>query len=135
MDFRKENGQYEPMTVFSQAGLTDIIMLLLIFFLLTSSFVTNVGIQVNVPQADAGTLTDSRHIPVAITPDGTFYVNGEQVARGSLSGVLRSEHQRNPQGMLVIRADRDARVDDAVYVMNIGKALNMNIVMATERSN
>jgi len=133
MDFRRGSKKLEPLTLFSQSSLTDIILLLLIFFLLTSSFVTNFGIRVNIPRAEAGTTTDTRHISVAITPEGTFFVEGEQVARASLSVAIRQAYQNKPQGTLVIRADKDAKVEDAVNVMNIGKALNMRIVMATER--
>jgi biopolymer transport protein ExbD len=134
MDFRKGSKKFEPLTMFSQSSLTDIILLLLIFFLLTSSFVTNFGIRVDVPRAEAGATTDPQHISVAITAEGTFFVQGEQVATGNLSSTIRQEYQNNPQATLVIRADRNSRVDDAVRVMNIGQALNMNIVMATERS-
>lgn len=134
MDFRKDSVKMEPLTMFSQSSLTDIILLLLIFFLLTSSFVTNFGIRVNVPQAESAVTTDAQQISVAITAEGDFFVNGEQVTRGNLSAAIREAHQNRPNSSLVVRADREARIDDAVRVMNIGQALNMNIVMATERN-
>lgn len=134
MDFREDRGIKEPLTTFSQSSLTDIILLLLIFFLLTSSFVTNFGIRVNVPQAESSVTNQSQQVSVAITPEGNFFVDGEQVDRASLSNAIRSAYQNKPNASLVVRADRDARVDDAVRAMNIGKALNMNIVMATERN-
>jgi len=133
MDFRKESEKKEPLAMFSQSSLTDIILLLLIFFLLTSSFVTNFGIKVNVPRAEAGTTAEAQQISVVITSEGNFFVNGEQVSRGNLSIAIREANQQRPNSTLVVRADRDARVDDAVQAMNIGKALNLNIVMATER--
>jgi len=134
MDFREDSNIKEPLYMFSQSSLTDIILLLLIFFLLTSSFVTNFGIRVNVPQAEASVTTNATQISVAITPEGTFYVDGEQVPRANLSLAIRQAYQNKPNASLVVRADRDARVDDAVRAMNIGRALNMNIVMATERN-
>ncbi len=133
MDFRKDSVKMEPLSMFSQSGLTDIILLLLIFFLLTSSFVTNFGIRVNVPQAESSVTSNAQQISVAITAQGDFFVDGEQASRGNLSTVIRQAYQNKPNASLVVRADRDARVDDAVRVMNIGQALNMNIVMATER--
>ncbi len=134
MNFRKDSLKLEPLTMFSQSSLTDIILLLLIFFLLTSSFVTNFGIRVNVPQAESSVTTQAQQISVAITAAGDFFVNGEQVARGGLSASIRSAYQNNQNATLVVRADRDAKIDDAVQVMNIGQALNLNIVMATERN-
>jgi biopolymer transport protein ExbD len=133
MDFRKNSEKNEPLATFSQSSLTDIILLLLIFFLLTSSFVTNFGIKVNIPRAEAGTTADAQQISVAITNEGNYFVNGEQVSRGNLSNAIRNANQLRPNSTLVVRADRDARVEDAVRAMNIGRALNLNIVMATER--
>lgn len=133
MDFRQGSKKSEPLTMFSQSSLTDIILLLLIFFLLTSSFVTNFGIRVNVPQAEAGTTAEAQQISVAITAEGNFFVDGEQVSRANLSPAIRESYQSKPNATLVVRADRDARVEDAVTAMNIGRALNLTIVMATER--
>lgn len=133
MDFRKDSEKNEPLSMFSQSSLTDIILLLLIFFLLTSSFVTNFGIKVNIPRAEAGTTAEAQQISVAITAEGNFFVNGEQVSTGNLSNAIRNADQQRPNSTLVVRADRDARVEDAVRAMNIGRALNLNIVMATEQ--
>ena len=132
MDFSNDNKR-KPLSMFSQSSLTDIIFLLLIFFLLTSSFVTDHGIMVNIPQAQSSVTMEQNQVSVSITPEGSFFVEGEQVPRAGLADAIRLAYQNKPNSTLVVRADRDARVDDAVQAMNIGKALNMNIVMATER--
>lgn len=134
MNFRDEGVRSEPLTMFSQSSLTDIILLLLIFFLLTSSFVTNFGIRVNVPQAESSVTTEASQVSVAVTPEGDFFVDGEKTPRAGLAAAIRTAYQNKPGATLVVRADKDARVDDAVQAMNIGRALNMNIVMATERN-
>lgn len=134
MEFRKESEIKKPLSVFTLASLTDIVLLLLIFFLLTSSFVANFGIRVNVPRSESSPPMQQQFITVVITPDRTFYVNGDITARGDLATRVRSEYQNHPGTPLVIRADKDAIIDDAVHVMNIGQALNMNILMATERT-
>ncbi|TVQ15551.1 MAG: biopolymer transporter ExbD [Balneolaceae bacterium] len=133
MNFRPINEIRKPLSVFSLSSLTDIVLLLLIFFLLTSSFVANFGIRVNVPRADTSAQTQPQYINVTVTKEGDFYVGGEMVSKSLLATAIRTEYQKNPQGTLVLRADKDAIIDNAVFVMNIGKALNMNIMMATER--
>ena len=133
-DFRRGDKRLEPLSLFTQSSLTDIVLLLLIFFLLTSSFVTNFGIQVNIPKAESGAVTENEYISVAITSDGEFYVEGELTARGSLATAMREARNTKPSGMLVLRADKDATVDDAVRVMNIAKAMNLKLMMATEQS-
>lgn len=132
MDFSKDDNRLEPLTLFSQSSLTDIVLLLLIFFLLTSSFVTNFGIKVDIPKAESGSQTDNRYITVAVTKDGQFYVDGNITSRGMLAPEIRKVASNKPQATLVLRADKNAVIDDAVRVMNIAQALQMKIVMATE---
>jgi biopolymer transport protein ExbD len=132
-DFRRGDKRLTPLSLFSQSSLTDIVLLLLIFFLLTSSFVTNFGIRVEVPRAESSAATDSQFISVAVTKEGEFYVDGDLTARGSLASAIRNARNNKPDGTVVLRADKDAKVDDAVRVMNISKALNLRIIMATEQ--
>lgn len=132
-DFRRGDKRLPPLSLFSQSSLTDIVLLLLIFFLLTSSFVTNFGIRVEVPKAESSAATESQFISVAVTENGEFYVDGNLTARGSLATAIRTARNNKPQGTVVLRADKDAKVDDAVRVMNISKALNLKIIMATEQ--
>ncbi|MCH8568624.1 MAG: biopolymer transporter ExbD [Balneolales bacterium] len=134
MNFRSENEAKKPLSVFTLSSLTDIVLLLLIFFLLTSSFVTNFGIRVNVPRAESSAQVQQQFINIAITPQGEFFVEGERVQREQVAAKVRQLHQQNPGSSMVIRADRDAIIDDAVHVMNIAQALNMTVLMATERT-
>lgn len=132
-DFRKGDKSLAPLSLFSQSSLTDIVLLLLIFFLLTSSFVTNFGIRVDVPRAESSASTDPQFISVAVTKEGEFYVDGDLTARGSLAAAIREARNNKPEASVVLRADKDAKVDDAVRVMNVSKALNLKIIMATEQ--
>lgn len=134
MDFQKDEDRIKPLTLFSQSSLTDIVLLLLIFFLLTSSFVTNFGIKVDIPKAETGAQTENQFISVAITKDGEYYVDGNITSSGMLASSIREARNNKPQGALVLRADKEAIVDNAVRVMNIAKALELRIIMATERN-
>jgi len=133
MDFRDDEDRMEPLTMFSQSSLTDIVLLLLIFFLLTSSFVTNFGIKVDIPKAETGAQTKNQFISVAVTKQGNYYVDGDRVSSSQLAAKIRQVKQNKPQGTLVLWADKDAIINNAVRVMNIAKALNLKIIMATEK--
>src|SRR5699024_10148866 len=104
------------------------------FFLLTSSFVTNFGIKVDIPKAETGAQTESQFINVAVTKEGKFYVNGEQTEKGQLVSALREVKGSKMDSSLMLRADKDVIIDNAVRVKNDGQALDLIIVMATERS-
>lgn len=134
MDFRKDEERLEPLTLFSQSSLTDIVLLLLIFFLLTSSFVTNFGIKVTLPEAETASQTESQFVNVAITAKGEYFVDGERVTSGMLTNAIREAYRNKPGSSLVLRADKEAIIDNAVRVMNIAGALQMPILLATERN-
>lgn len=121
----------KPISVFSQAGLADVVLLLLIFFLLTSNFIPQFGIQVNLPQANAAAPMESQYVTVAITNDGVFYVDQNRVEEANLMMALREA--RADKVALVVRADEGATVGQLAQVMSIGKALDLRILMATER--
>ena len=122
----------KPLTSFSLAGMTDIVLLLLIFFLLTSSFIPQMGIRVTLPQVDTSAPVDAQYLTVAISEGGTFYVGGERVPRTQLLSSIRSS--RSPQQTaLVLRADRAATIDQFAAVASAAQALDLRVLMATER--
>lgn len=121
----------KPLTAFSMAGLADIVLLLLIFFLLTSSFIPNFGIQVNLPRADTSVPMQSQYVTVVITGDGQFYVNQDRVEESDL--LVRIREAQGDRTALVLRADEAATVGQFAEVAAIAKALDLRVLMATER--
>jgi biopolymer transport protein ExbD len=122
----------EPMTSFSLAGMTDVVLLLLIFFLLTSSFIPQMGIQVTLPQVDSSSPVSEQSITVSLTEDGTYYVAGSPVPRGRLVRELRAV--RTDQTFLILRADQRANIGQFASVASAAQALDMRVLVATERA-
>jgi len=127
-DFSPEE---KPLSTFSLAGLADIILLLLIFFILTSSFVTQFGIQVTLPKTDAGVTADEQYVTVTLTEDGTYFVEQSPVTREELLAAIRTAV--GEKSALLMRADEKASIGQFAVVANIAKALNLRVLMATER--
>ena len=121
----------EPMTDISLAGMTDIVLLLLIFFLLTSSFIPQMGIQVTLPQVDSSSPVEEQSVTVALTQEGTYFVNGTRVASSRLIDEIRAA--RTSQRTLILRADEGATVGQFASVASAARALDMRILVATER--
>ncbi len=128
LDFSNERA---PETSFSFAGLTDIVLLLLIFFLLTSSFIPQMGIRVNLPRTESAAPTESQYITVAVTADGAYYVDQNRVERPQLLSAVREA--AGNRTALVLRADRNATVGQFAAVASVAQALNLRVLMATER--
>ncbi len=121
----------KPLTTFGLAGLADIVLLLLIFFLLTSNFIPQFGIQVNLPEADTAPPMEAQFVTVVITKDGQFYVEQQQTPRDALlDTILEAKGDRQA---LVLRADQEATVAQFATVASIARALEMRVLMATER--
>ncbi len=124
-------SELKPLSAFSMSGLADIILLLLIFFILTSSFVTQFGIQVSLPKAETGATIDQQFVRVTITDEGNYFVQGEPADKDQLLTRIREAESESP--VLLLRADEDATVGQFATVANVAKALNMRVLMATER--
>lgn len=117
---------------FSMSSLTDIIFLLLIFFMLTSSFVTPNALKLMLPRATNKTMT-KQSVRVSITPDITFYVNEKQVPADGLEAAIRREMDTGQeQPAIVVNADKSVPINHVVKVMMIGKKMEAKVVLATE---
>ena len=121
----------KPLSVFSAAGLTDIVLLLLIFFLLTSSFIPQFGIRVNLPNADASAPANPNYVTVIITDDGRFFVEQDEVPREALLDVIANV--KGDRTTVLLRGDESATINQLAAVANVAKALNLTMLMATER--
>ena len=120
----------KAMTGFSMASLTDIVLLLLIFFLLTSSFVTQNGLRVTLPDVASAAPLEQEYVAVTIEADGTFFVDEREVAADSLTAAV--DAVREGRTSLAVYADRDALVKDLAAVASTASALDMRVSIATE---
>lgn len=117
-------------TVFSMSSMTDVIFLLLIFFMLTASFVTPSGLPVNLPTSKSSTIVLQR-VSVTITKDLQYYVNDDKVTKGRLEMTLKNELQ-GKEGIVVLHVDKSVPVDHLVYVAGIATSLEAKVSIATK---
>jgi biopolymer transport protein ExbD len=120
----------KPLSAFSLASLTDIVLLLLIFFLLTSSFVTQYGLQVTLPQVSSTAQLEQLYVAVTITDEGKFYVDDAETTEEAL--VTTIETVKGDREALAVYADEDATVGQLAAVASAGSALNMRVAIATD---
>ena len=109
-----------PITTFQMMSLTDIVFLLLIFFLLSSTFILQTGIKVQVPQTTVGEPTAEKAVIISIAEDESVYLNETQVRRAELVARLRQMIVSREQ-IIIIRADRTLPLDRVVQVMDVAK--------------
>lgn len=96
----------------------DIVFIMLIFFIVTTSFVKESGIDVNPPLAQSAERKDNTTILVAINAQGEVWIDGRIVDIRSVRSVVARLHTLNPQGGVVIQSDSDARTQALISVMD-----------------
>jgi|SRR5882672_3961307 len=115
---------------FSMASMTDLIFLLLIFFMLTSSFVTPSGLPVNLPSSIASTI-EVQKVSVTVTKDLAYFVNDKRVTRNTLEKEL-SRNLGSPNGVVVLHIDKSVPTEELVYVAGVATSLKARVTIATK---
>lgn len=121
MDF----GEIKPArTRLNIAPLVDIVFLLLIFFMLSSHFVDQQGIDVSLPGAGTSTSSDMKTITITITRDNAIFLNNTPVPLEKLSTALGAKIKRSEKKTVTIRADEEIHFGLAVAIIDIAKEVN-----------
>ncbi|PRY15551.1 outer membrane transport energization protein ExbD [Pontibacter ummariensis] len=115
---------------FSMSSMTDIIFLLLIFFMLTSNFVTPSGLPVSLPSSKTSDIVMQK-ISVTITEDLQYYLNDQPVALEEIEPQLTQLLQGTEEGAVVLHVDKTVPVEHLVKVAGIAKNLNASVTLAT----
>ena len=100
----------------------DVVFILLIFFIVTASFVKEAGIEVNRPEAATAVKKERANILVAISDKGDIWINKRKVDIRSVQANIERLKAENPQGTVVIQADKKATTDTLIKVMDSARA-------------
>ena len=126
----------EPLTIFSYSSLTDIVLLLVIFFLLTSQFVVQTGVKVKLPGSKTNEVSEPTKMIVTITSAGVVYVGSDQTTIDMLPGKLTEMRGASEEGNLVIRADKTVQIDVVIKVIDAAKSVGIGkFTIETEKEN
>lgn len=116
---------------FSLAAMTDVILLLLIFFMITSSVANQSAIDVKLPKAENEAPNIPNPLAVSIKADGSYFVDDKPVDKSQLENAIVQRLQNETSPSFTIRADQDSYHKDVVYVMEIAEKNKYNIAIAT----
>lgn len=116
--------------------LTDIFLVLLIIFMITSSAMIESGGKVNLPKAVA-TKSETRGTTVTLTPKQEVFVNQKKVSEDTLEATLKDALNASPDKTVILRGDKDVLFGETVRVMSIIKragATEIAIAAESERA-
>lgn len=111
----------------------DVVFIMLIFFIVTASFVKESGIDVNRPDAQTAQPKERANILVGIGPEGDIWINRRNVEIGAVRANIERLHAENPKGSVVIQADQLADTKYLVSVMDAARQAGVyNVSIAAQ---
>lgn len=115
---------------FSNAGMSDIVFLLLLFFMLTSTLVQPTALKVLLPKGT--TQSNARPMTtVSITKDHQYYIENQPIDLENLEAALQAKVGANPEIYISVHADRNVPLEYVVNVMNIAAKNQYKLILAT----
>jgi biopolymer transport protein ExbD len=116
---------------FSMSSMTDIVFLLLVFFLLTSPSITPEALDLILPSA-SGKSSNVQNATVSITKEGVFFVNNTEVAPENMEAELQQTMSGQEEPTIILRADGEVAMNKAVKVMDIANRNKFKIILAVK---
>jgi biopolymer transport protein ExbD len=108
----------------------DVVFIMLIFFIVTASFIKEAGIDVNRPDAQTREVLENANILVAISEANEIWIDRRRIDPRAVRAVLERLHAENPEGAVVIQADKKAYTETVILVMDsarLAKIFNVSI--------
>jgi biopolymer transport protein ExbD len=124
------NTKHKVQAAFSMSSMTDIIFLLLIFFMLTASFVTPSGLPVNLPSSKSSTIVMQK-VSVTITKDLRYFVDDQRTNIRRLPDDLAAA-LKGQEGVVVLHVDKSVPTEHLINVASIATSLKARVSVATQ---
>lgn len=119
---------------FSMASMTDIVFLLLLFFMITSTMVAPNALKLLLPQSNNQTVAKAI-TTISITADLKFYINEDgdlkRVAISEIEPFLQKVIKEDEETYIALHADKSVPIEQVVTIMNIAKRNNIKMILAT----
>ncbi len=119
---------------FNMASMTDIVFLLLIFFMIASTLVTTSAIDILLPKA-SGKTENKKSVAVSIKKDLTYYIDQKRVGESVLENELITALSSQDKPSIVLRAEKSVPVEHVVKVMDIANRNKFKVILAVKPNN
>ncbi len=111
----------------------DVVFIMLIFFIVTASFVKEAGIDVNRPDAETAVRQERANILIAISENNEIWIDQRMVDPRALRANIERLHAENPEGSVVIQADKKAITETLIQVMDAARQAGVyNVAIAAQ---
>ena len=121
-------GAEEEENEINLTPMLDVVFIMLIFFIVTASFIKEAGIDVNRPDAPTAESQDDAAILIAISANDEIWIDRRQTEPTAVRGMIERLHAENPKGSIVIQADEESTNEMLVVVMEAAKQAGVSNV-------
>ncbi len=129
---RNAMGADEEENEINLTPMLDVVFIMLIFFIVTASFIKEAGIDVNRPDAFTADKQEDAAILIAISENDEIWIDRRMTDPRAVRGMIERLHAENPKGSIVIQADKESTNDALVVVMEAAKQAGVaNVAIAT----
>lgn len=128
MDPFTQNAAQEDEGGIDLTPMLDVVFIMLIFFIVTASFIKEAGVDITRPKAETADKQDKANIFVALTPGDEIWIDRKKVSPAQLRPVLERLKAENPQGSMVIQADRESKANLLMQVMDAAREAGLTEV-------
>ena len=119
--FDSEDEGGRMITEINVTPLVDIVLVLLIIFMVTTTYIVNPSIKVDLPKAATGSDQARTSLALTLTKEGTLYLNGEKADDGGVSRYIATELPKNPDLQAIIAADKVVPHGSVVHLIDLVK--------------
>ena len=116
---------------FNMSSMADLIFLLLIFFIITSTLIAPQGIKLLLPNSSSKTLA-KQNVTVSITEDIEYYVAKKRVTLEDMAQELKRELGDTPEATLILKAHKSVAIEYIVKIMDVARENKYKVVLATK---
>ena len=111
----------------------DVVFIMLIFFIVTASFIKEAGVEVNRPEASTSNPKENVNILIAITGNDEVWMDGRRIDVRAVRANVERLHAENPKGAVVIQADNTSTTETVVAVLDASREAGVfDVSLATE---
>lgn len=128
MNFR---GRNKVTPEFNMSSMTDIVFLLLIFFMIASTLVTTSAIDILLPKA-SGKTENKKSVAVSIKKDLTYYIDQKRIGESVLENELLAALSSQEKPTIILRAEKSVPVENVVKVMDIANRNKFKVILAVK---
>ncbi len=130
---RKHSSKNQDEAAIDMTPMLDIVFIMLIFFIVTASFLKEAGIEVNRPQGSSGDQQEKANIMIAVTADDEVWMEKRRIDVRAVRANVERLKAENPEGTIVIQADEDSTTGIVAEIMDsLNNAGFTDHVLATD---